>query len=159
MTFPWLTFLGLLPIIGGLVLFLPMGRGAARPLGMFFALLTAGVGFAVAGRYLAGTDLGVRVPWIRAFGAYWALGLDGMGLSMVLMTVILTPLVLLAEWKLSDTVGSWSAQAFFALVLVLEGLSIFVFTATDVLLFYLFFEATLIPMYFLIAGYGGTRRA
>ena len=158
MTFPWLTVLGLLPIIGGLALLLPMGKGAARLLGFFFALLTALFGFGVAGLYLAGTDLSVQVPWIRTFGAWWALGLDGMGLAMVLMTVVLVPLVLLAEWKSVGIVGKWSEQAFFALVLILEGLSIFVFTATDVLLFYLFFEATLIPMYFLIAGFGGPRR-
>jgi len=157
MTFPWLTFLGLLPIIGGLALFLPMGRGAARALGMGFAVATLGAGVAVAGLYASGAELGVQVPWIRAFGAWWALGLDGMGLAMVLMTVILTPLVLVAEWN--APAGRWSAQAYFGLVLILEGLSIFVFTATDVLLFYLFFEATLIPMYFLIAGYGGARRA
>ncbi len=157
MTFPWLTVLGLLPIVGGLALLLPMGKGAARGLGMFFALLTLAAGIGVAGLYVAGADLAVKVPWIRTFGAWWALGLDGMGLTMVLMTVVLTPLVLIAEWKLGAE-SRWSEQAFFALVLVLEGLSIFVFTATDVLLFYLFFEATLIPMYFLIAGFGGPRR-
>ncbi len=159
MTFPWLTVLGILPIIGGLALLLPMGRSAARPLGMFFALLTLALGLGVAGLYLGGADLAVQVPWIRAFGAWWALGLDGMGLAMVLLTVILVPLVLLAEWTSSLGSGRWSEQVFFALVLILEGLSVFVFTADDVLLFYLFFEATLIPMYFLIAGYGGPKRA
>ena len=159
MTFPWLTFLGLLPIIGGLGRRLPRGRGAARPHGMLFALLTPGVGRAGRGLYLAGADLTEQVPWIRAIGASWAHSLDGMGLAMVMLTVVLTPLVLLAEWTSAERVGSWSAQAFFALVLILEGLSIFVFTASDVLLFYLFFEATLIPMYFLIAGFGGKRRS
>lgn len=158
MTIPWLTVLGLLPIIGGVALLFPMGKAAARPLGMFFSLLTLALGFSVAGMYFAGMNLDEQVPWIRAVGAFWAHSLDGMGLAMVLMTVVLTPIVLLAEWKTSDTVGSWSAQAFFALVLILEGLSIFVFTSADVLLFYLFFEATLIPMYFLIAGFGGKRR-
>ncbi|QIK71489.1 NADH-quinone oxidoreductase subunit M [Propioniciclava coleopterorum] len=156
MTFPWLTFLGLLPIIGGLVLLLPMGRGAARTLGLVFSLATLATGATVAALYAGGTDLSVAVPWIRAFGAWWALGLDGMGLAMVLLTVILTPVVLLAEW--TPPAGRWSAQTFFALVLILEGLSLFVFTATDVLLFYLFFEATLVPVYFLIVGFGGERR-
>ena len=156
MTFPWLTVLGILPIIGGLALLLPMGRSAARPLGMFFALLTLALGLGVAGLYLGGADLAVQVPWIRAFGAWWALGVDGMGLAMILLTVVLTPLVLLAEWE--PPAGRWSAQSFFALVLILEGLALFVFTSTDVLLFYLFFEATLIPTYFLIVGFGGERR-
>lgn len=156
MTFPWLTLLGLLPILGGLVLLLPMGRGAARILGLGVALATLAFAGATAAVYLAGTDLGVAVPWIRAFGAWWALDLDGMGLAMVLMTAVLTPLVLLAEWRVPE--GRWSPQAFFALVLILEGLSLFVFMATDVLLFYLFFEATLIPTYFLILGFGGPGR-
>ncbi len=158
MTIPWLTVLGLLPIIGGLALLFPMGRGAARPLGMLFSLLTLATGIGVAAMYFAGVNLDEQVPWIRVIGAYWAHSLDGMGLAMVLMTVVLTPVVLLAEWKTSDTVSDWSSQAFFALVLLLEGLAIFVFTAADVLLFYLFFEATLIPVYFLIAGFGGARR-
>jgi len=157
MTFPWLTVLGLVPLVGGLLLLLPM-REASKWLGMGFALLTLGLGAGLAGMYSAGVDLAVQVPWVRSFGASWALGLDGMGLAMVLLTVILTPVVLLVEWKSSGIVGQWTSQAFFALVLILEGLSLFVFTADDVLLFYLFFEATLIPMYFLIVGYGGPRR-
>ncbi|MBK8461688.1 MAG: NADH-quinone oxidoreductase subunit M [Nigerium sp.] len=156
MTFPWLTFLGLLPILGGLLLLLPMGKGAARLLGLGFALATLAVGLGVAGLYAAGADLAVQVPWIRAFGAWWALDVDGMGLAMVLMTVVLTPLVMLAEWQ--PPAGRWSAQVFFALVLMLQGLSLFVFMANDVVLFYLFFEATLIPTYFLIVGFGGPRR-
>lgn len=156
MTFPWLTFLGLLPIIGGLFLFLPMGKGAARLLGLAVSLATLATGIAVTVMYVGGADLAVRVPWIRAFGAWWSLSLDGMGMTMVLLTVVLTPVVLLAEWVPQP--HRWSAQSFFALVLILEGLSLFVFTSTDVLLFYLFFEATLIPTYFLIVGFGGERR-
>ncbi|MFT3875695.1 MAG: NADH-quinone oxidoreductase subunit M [Propioniciclava sp.] len=156
MTFPWLTILGLVPLVGGLLLLLPMGKGAARVLGFGASLLTLGIGLAVAGLASTGADLAVQVPWIRAFGAWWALDVDGMGLAMVLMTVVLTPVVLLAEWN--PPACRWSAQAFFALVLVLEGLSLFVFMAGDVLLFYLFFEATLIPTYFLIVGFGGERR-
>ncbi|MDO5533244.1 MAG: NADH-quinone oxidoreductase subunit M [Propionibacteriaceae bacterium] len=157
MTFPWLTFLGLLPLIGGVLLLLPMGKGAARWLGIAFSVATLGVAAGVTALHVAGADLAVQVPWIRAFGAWWALDVDGMGLAMVLMTAVLTPLVLIAEW--TPPAGRWSAQAFFALVLILEGLSLFVFMANDVLLFYLFFEATLIPTYFLIMGFGGERRA
>ncbi len=158
MNFPWLTILGLLPIAGGLALFLPV-KGASRFLGMFFALVTLVLGLAMAGVYFVDpAALTVQAPWIASIGAWWALGADGMGLAMVLMTVVLTPLVLLAEWKLPFEGGKWGPQAFIALILILEGLSIFVFTANDVLLFYLFFEATLIPVYFLIVGYGGARR-
>jgi len=96
--------------------------------------------------------------WIKAFGAYYALGLDGMGLLMVLLTTLLVPVVMLAE-RHTDEEGRWGAHVWMALVLILESLSLYVFLASDVLLFYLFFEATLIPMYFLIAGWGGPKRA
>ncbi|MFV0451518.1 MAG: NADH-quinone oxidoreductase subunit M [Propioniciclava sp.] len=156
MTFPWLTFLGLLPLVVGLLLLLPMGRGAARTLGMLTSLATLGLAITVVSMYLGGADLLVRAPWIQSFGAYWSLDLDGMGAAMVLLTAALTPVVLLAEWNHPG--DRWSAQVFFALVLMLEGLSLFVFTADDVLLFYLFFEATLLPIYFLMIGFGGPRR-
>ena len=156
MTFPWLTVLGLIPIVGALALCLPV-KGAAKTIGMGFSLATLAAALGVAGLYLGGTDVTVQVPWITTFGAWWALGLDGMGLAMVLLTAILTPVVLLAEGKLA-TAAQAGARAYFGLVLLLEGLALFVFMADDVLLFYLFFEATLIPMYFLIGVYGGARR-
>ena len=96
---------------------------------MVFALLTALLGIAVAGMYVGGTDLVERAPWIPAFGAWWALGLDGMGLVMVLLTVVLVPLVLLAEWKRRWPRAAGAAQAYVGLVLALESLSLFVFMA------------------------------
>lgn len=159
MSVPWLTVLGLIPLLGAGVLCFPV-KGIAKGLGMAFALLTAGVAGGVTVLYTSGADLSVVAPWIPAFGASWALSLDGMSLMMVLLTVVLVPVVLLAEWKLFDTGAfRWNAQVFFALVLALESLALFVFLAEDVLLFYLFFEATLIPMYFLIGGFGGARRS
>lgn len=157
MTIPWLTLLGLVPLVGAATLLLPV-KELSRVLGMFFALLTAVFGVVVAVLYVGGAALAEQVPWIPSFGAWWALGLNGMSLMMVLLTVALTPVVLLAEWKL-PTVGRWTPQIFVALVLFLESLSLFTFLADDVLLFYLFFEATLIPMYFLIGGFGGERRS
>lgn len=157
MTFPWLTLLGLVPLIGAGALLLPI-KDLARYLGMFFALFTAALGVGIAVMHTSGVALAEQAPWIPAFGASWALNLDGMGLVMVLLTVILVPVVLLAEWKL-EGVGRWTPQAFVALVLLLESLSVYTFLAADVLLFYLFFEATLIPMYFLIGGFGGPQRA
>lgn len=156
MNIPWLTLVGLIPLLGALVLALPV-RGSARWIGMGFSLLTLAVSVVVAAQYLAGTELSVRQPWIKAFGAYWALGLDGMGLLMVLMTAILTPIVLFAEWGIQGH-GRWNAQGYFAMVLALQGTAIYTFLANDVLLFYVFFEATLIPMYFLIGGFGGLGR-
>ncbi|HRA74872.1 MAG TPA: NADH-quinone oxidoreductase subunit M [Propionicimonas sp.] len=160
MTVPWLTILGLLPLLGAAVLCLPVQQ-IAKGVGMTFALLTAGVGIGVATLAGQGVPLAERAPWIPAFGASWALDLDGMSLMMVLLTVVLTPAVLLAEWRLADGGGSakWGPRAYVGLVLALEGLSLLVFMAGDVLLFYLLFEATLIPVYFLIGGYGGARRS
>ena len=157
MTIPWLTLLGLVPLVGAATLLLPV-KELSRVLGMFFALLTAVFGVVVAVLHVGGAALAEQVPWIPSFGAWWALGLNGMSLMMVLLTVVLTPVVLLAEWKL-PSVGRWTPQAFVALVLFLESLSLYTFLADDVLLFYLFFEATLIPMYFLIGGFGGERRS
>ena len=90
----------------------------------------------------------------------YALGLDGLGLALVLLTTILSPVVLLASWRdVDDSSTTWSVNSFFAWMLVLEGLAIGVFAATDVFLFYVLFEATLIPIYFLIGGFGGVRRS
>jgi NADH-quinone oxidoreductase subunit M len=158
MAFPLLTFLVLLPLVGAAVLLLPV-RGAARPLGFLFALGTLGTAAAVVGVYSSGTTLAESVPWIPAFGAHWALSLDGMGLLMVVLTAFLTPVVMFAEWRVPERRGRWSGQAFFGLLLLLEGLSLLVFLAGDVLLFYLAFEATLVPMYFLIGGFGTGKRA
>ncbi len=157
MTIPWLTLLGLVPLVGAASLLLPV-KELSRVLGMFFGLLTAVLAIVVTTLYVGGAALAEQVPWIPAFGAWWALGLNGMSLLMVVLTALLTPVVLLAEWKLPNA-GRWSPQVFVALVLFLESLSLFTFMADDVLLFYLFFEATLIPMYFLIGGFGGERRA
>src|SRR3954462_10261563 len=96
--------------------------------------------------------------WIRTFGAHYALGVDGVGLVLVLLTAILSPLVIMASWNDGDN-GRWGVNAFFAWILALEGLAIGVFAATDVFLFYVLLEATLIPVYFLLGGLGGARRS
>lgn len=159
MTFPWLTVLGLLPLVGSLLPFFLKGK-SGKLAGMIVALATLALSIIVATKtaFTGAFSLVEDHPWIEAFGVHYALGLDGLGLAMVLLTTVLVPIVLLAEWHVSDADGKWSGGAFFGLVLLLEGLSIYVFTSIDVLLFYLFFEATLIPMYFLIGAWGGPRR-
>ncbi len=77
---------------------------------------------------------------------------------LVVLTALLTPIVLIASWNDAKT-GRWSEKSFFAWILALEALSLGVFAATDVFLFYVLFEATLIPMYFLIGGFGGAQRS
>ena len=93
--------------------------------------------------------------WINVFGAHYALGVDGLGLLMVLLTAVLVPIVMVASWQETNP----KADVFFAWTLVLEAFSIAVFAATDVFLFYIVFEAMLIPMYFIIGSYGGAQRS
>ena len=96
--------------------------------------------------------------WIPSFGINYAVGVDGLALVLILMSVLLAPVVVLAGWNESEG-GRWSAKVFYILILVLETMMIGVFAATDVFLFYVFFEAMLIPVYFLIGGYGSGERA
>lgn len=159
---PLLTILGVLPLIGSLLGFVVRGR-AGKQLAMVFALATLVFGVVVF--FLAGTtDLSETIAWVRPIGAWYALSLDGMGRVMVLLTVILVPIVLLAEWQIDQrrpqayAAPRWSANVFAAFAMMLEGFALFVFMSADVLLFYIFFEATLIPMFFLIQGWGGQRR-
>ena len=155
---PLLSILVLLPLVGALTLAFLRGA-AARVIGLAFALVTTVVGVAafVLGQ---GMELVERLPWISVIGASYSLELDSMASIMVLLTVLLTPAVLLAEWHVGEAEGArWPTRVFFALALALEGLSLMVFLAGDLLLFYIMFEATLIPMFFMIAGFGGPSRA
>ena len=162
--FPWLTLLVLLPLVGSVVVaVLPSGPGEprAKQLGLGFAGATLLVGLAVLVGYEVGggdtTSLGggaqftETVEWIGFLGAHWALGVDGLSLLMVVLTVVLVPLVMLASWRITDR---GNTKAFFGWALALEALSLAVFLATDVFLFYVVFEATLIPAYFLVSGFG-----
>ena len=162
--FPLLSTALALPIIGAVVVaVLPKGGRVALPkqVALGFSLLTlvvvalVGIGFDTG---TSGFQYAEDHEWIRVFGAHYALGVDGIGLVLLLLTAILCPVVILASWNDGEQ-GRWGVNAFFAWMLGLEGLAIGVFAATDVFLFYVFFEATLIPIYFLIGGYGGPRRA
>lgn len=162
MSLPWLSVLVLLPIAGSVVLtLLPARSGSAlhKQLAIGFSVFTLALGAALALGYETGGGFQYTedLNWIKLFGAHYALGVDGIGLTLILLTVILTPVVMLASWNDGEA-GRWGAKGFFAWILALEGLSIGVFAATDVFLFYVFFEATLIPVYFLVAGYGGPQR-
>jgi len=99
-----------------------------------------------------------KYSWIPSFGINFALGVDGLALVLILMSTILAPVVVLAGWNESHG-GRWSVKVFYILILVLETMMIGVFAATDVFLFYVIFEAMLIPVYFLIGGYGTGERS
>jgi NADH-quinone oxidoreductase subunit M len=167
---PWLTVLALLPAVGATLLIFLRGT-AAKQVALAASLATAGVAVAVATSYRpgGGMQLVEEVPWIRPLGAYYALGLDGIGLTLVLLVVIVTPVVILASWHDADSAADgagvatvtakYDVRVFFALVLLVETCALYLFLATDVFLFYVFFEVILIPMYFLIGGFGGPRRS
>ena len=96
--------------------------------------------------------------WIPTFNINYSVGIDGISLVLILLSTILVPIVVLATWHESDS-GRWSAKVFYVLILVLETMMIGVFAATDLFLFYVFFEAMLIPIYFLIGGYGSGNKS
>ena len=159
---PWLTILIVLPLVGGaLVGLVPTGPNAtlSKQIALGVSLLTLALTIVVAVQYDpgGGPQFTEDVIWIKSFGAHYAVGLDGLGLALVVLTAILTPVVIIASWHDGDD-GRWSASAFFGWMLALEGLAIGVFAATDVFLFYVLFEATLIPIYFMVGGWGGPQR-
>jgi NADH-quinone oxidoreductase subunit M len=181
MTIPWLTILALLPAAGAVVLIF-IGVKAAKQVALVVSLITFAFALIVATRFRigGGMQLVEQAPWIKPLGAYYALGLDGLGLTLVLLVVIITPVVIIASWHdfdqpaeavegspAADTGSTGAAtiapkydsRVFFALVLAVQSCALYLFLATDVFLFYVFFEVILVPMYFLIGGFGpGPRR-
>jgi len=172
-TLPWLTILIVVPLIAAVVLWLvPPLRAWARPIGLAVSLavlvgaVVMAAGFDVAD---AGAQQFTEVhPWIPALGVTYALGVNGLGLVMVLLSAFLVPVVLLSSWRDPDGgIGPREADpaaqerrqaGYVALVLALEAMMIAVFAARDLFLFYVLFEAMLVPVYFLIGAYGGPRR-
>jgi NADH-quinone oxidoreductase subunit M len=174
---PWLTILGVVPLVGALVLAaLPAAREKlAKQVALAFSLVVLVLTIVASAAFEPGGDRFQFVQaydWIPAFGVQYAVGADGIALALIALIAVLVPVVVLASWNDADAVPEAvdkdgnvvpsrkrSVRTFFALVLVLEALLIGVFAATDVFLFYVFFEAMLIPMYFLIGSYGGPRRS
>jgi NADH-quinone oxidoreductase subunit M len=95
-----------------------------------------------------------QVPWIAALNATYHLGVDGISAPLILLTTFITPLVVIAGW---DTIRTRPAQ-YFSAFLILEGLMVGVFAALDGLLFYIFWEFMLVPMFLIIGVWGGQRR-
>jgi NADH-quinone oxidoreductase subunit M len=95
-----------------------------------------------------------RVPWIQTFNVEYFLGVDGFSMPLILLTTLLTPLIVVAGW---EVIKKQPAQ-YFAAFLILEGCMIGVFAALDALLFYVFWEAMLIPMFIIIGVWGGEHR-
>jgi NADH-quinone oxidoreductase subunit M len=94
------------------------------------------------------------LPWIPRFRAYYGLGVDGISMPLILLTAFMTVPVVIAGWSVIEA----RPAQYFAAFLIMEGLMIGVFSATDALLFYFFWEAMLIPMFLIIGIWGGPRR-
>lgn len=182
-TFPWLTTLIVVPLLGAAVVWALPGaaRRHARSVAVAVSLLVLVLGALAALQFdtsASGThQLEEQASWIPAFGVSYAVGVDGVGLALVLLSVVLVPLVLLAAWRehpdaaavpaegevedpaaLATREGGARIRHYVALVLVLEAFMVAVFAARDVFFFYVLFEAMLIPVYFMIGGFGGLQR-
>src|ERR1700719_855546 len=186
--FPWLTVAGAVPLAGALVIALIPGlprdsaeadrraRDAmAKWLALAFSLLTLVVVIIIAIKFQVGGpnyQFTESYSWIPQFGVHYALGVDGIALVLIAMSAVLMPVVILASWHDADSSGApggtppptppaeprRSVKTYFSLMMVLETMMIGVFAATDVFLFYVFFEAMLVPMYFMIGSYGVGKR-
>jgi len=153
-----LTIVGALPLISTLLIALIPSKSTELIKRAAFGatLVIAGVSIFLATGFdksVTGMQYVQSNTWIAAFNINFAVGIDGISLVLILLSTILVPIVILATWHESD-LGRWSSKSFYILILVLETLMIGVFAATDLFLFYVFFEAMLIPIYFLIGGYG-----
>jgi NADH-quinone oxidoreductase subunit M len=156
---PILSILIWLPILGGLaVLAVGDERAAlARQLTLVVSLLTFVASLPLWQRFdptTAAMQFTEHAAWIPAFDAWYHLGVDGISMPLILLTTFITVLVVIAGW---EVIKSRPAQ-YFAAFLILEGMMIGVFAALDALLFYVFWEAMLIPMFIIIGIWGGARR-
>lgn len=156
-----LTILAALPIVGAIALALMPRLPAAKHVALLFALAAFAMSVVAFVRYdvdAGGYQLNEKHEWISAFGTWYALGIDGLGLTLIMLTTILTVVCVLAAYT-DRLPNPKDVNAYFAWMLLLEGLALGVFSATDVFLFYILFEATLVPLYFLIGSFGGPRRS
>jgi NADH-quinone oxidoreductase subunit M len=162
--FPWLTTIAVIPLLGSLVVILvPKAQTAlAKSIALFFSLVTLGGVIALALQFDPNStdkfQFAESYSWIPAFGINFALGIDGIALVLIALAATLVPVVIMGGWT-EAAEGQGSVKGYFALILSLEALMIGVFAATDVFLFYVLFEAMLIPVYFMIGRYGGPQRS
>jgi NADH-quinone oxidoreductase subunit M len=173
-TAPWLTILLLVPTIGALVVgFVPRRQAAlAKQLALGISLIELVLTIIMCATFKKGQpgfQFVQSYDWIKSFGVSYQVGVDGIALVLIALAAVLVPVVILASWddfespkarKKSNVEPGQpapitrSAPVYFALLLILEAAMVGVFAATDVFLFYVFFEAMLIPMYFIIGSFG-----
>jgi NADH-quinone oxidoreductase subunit M len=159
-----LTILLALPLLGALLVSL-LGEAQkenikkialATSLVTFIAVLLLAIGFEI---NRPGFQYVESYSWIPALGINFQVGLDGISLILILLSTVLVPIVIIGGWNEAEG-GRFKVKTFYVLLLTLETMMIGVFAATDLFLFYIFFEAMLVPVYFLIGGFGtGARQA
>ncbi|MBA1148553.1 NADH-quinone oxidoreductase subunit M [Ectothiorhodospiraceae bacterium WFHF3C12] len=156
---PILSLLIWLPIAGGVAV-LVAGDGAPR-LMRWLALVVSVVVFALSLSLWTGFDTSTaamqfveHVKWIPTFDVYYHLGVDGISVPLIVLTAFATPLVVIAGWE----VIQYKTSQYMASFLIMEGIMIGVFSALDAILFYVFWEAMLIPMFLIIGIWGGANR-
>ncbi len=146
-----------LPLAGAVVVWLMRTRQAATATALFFSLLTLGAILMVVFGFdsqVAGYQFAEQRDWIPQFGLQYKLGVDGISILMLLLTGLLTPIVIGVSWlSISDR-----TREYMAAMLLLETGMVGVFISLDLVLFYVFWEVVLIPMYLIIGVWGGPRR-
>lgn len=152
-----LSFLVFFPALAALiVLILPQNRILVRWVALLFATIITGVSVAVYAAYNTATpgfQFVLQTEWFEVLGASWHIGIDGISASMVLLTGILAPLAVLISWEIEDRVNTH-----LALILFFVTGCMGTFVALDLMIFFIFYELSLVPMYFLINQWGGPNR-
>jgi NADH-quinone oxidoreductase subunit M len=155
-SFPWLTLLIFLPLAGAVAVFV-VKETSVRMTALGVTLADLAISLPLWWLFdgsSADMQFTERVVWIASPPIHYSLGLDGISLPLVLMTAVLMPLCVLISWQSVET----RLRGFMAMLLIMEGAMIGVFAALDFVLFYVFWEAMLIPMYLLIGVWGGPNR-
>ncbi len=142
-----------LPLVGAIATAIFAKHNTAKVSALAFSIATLAVTVGLLFKFIpdASSQFVVNYPWISQLGINFHLGLDGISLITVLLTNVLTPLIILASYKHEYK----NANAFYALVLFMQSGMLVVFTALDAFLFYIGWEAALIPIYFICAMWGG----
>ena len=149
-----------IPVAFG-VLLLAIGRQENATVARWVALIGSVIGFLVTLPLMTDFDTSTaamqfveKAPWIERFNVFYHLGVDGISMWFVPLTAFITIIVVLAGWEVIED----RPHQYYGAFLILSGLMVGVFSALDGMLFYVFFEATLIPMYIIIGVWGGPRR-
>ncbi|MCL5987174.1 MAG: NADH-quinone oxidoreductase subunit M [Actinobacteria bacterium] len=153
-----LSLLLFLPLVGAIIiLFLPRKSIAGvKWVSLLFSMPSLVISFVLyflMDHSKGGMQFSINLPWVRSIGLSYHLGVDGISLPLVILTAILTTISIIASWNIDEKI-----KGYFSLMLLLETGMLGVFVALDFILFYIFWELVLLPMFFLIGVWGGPRK-